>query len=130
MEMERQEIDKKLSNLHNYTGTQNYYDTGKLFNNILLTDGIRYVAENGYSWLITDILANITANRKIREYLQRDYFLSITLKVNLEQHTAELIFTDGNDNEIYRQRYGYTDAEVSEIKMYYCDGVLMLSSEY
>ena len=130
--MERQEkkIDKKLSNLSCYYGTERYYNMGKLFNNILITDGVKYVAENGYSWFITDVASVIVANRKIKEYLQRDYFLSITLKVDAERHEADLIITDGNDNTLYKQHYSYTDAEVEELKLFYCDGVLMLSSEY
>ena len=88
------------------------------------TDGVRYIAQNGYAWLLSDAQIVIRMKPKLR----REPFLVIELKVNLEEHTAKMIITDGNNNTLYRQQYNYTDAK-RNIKLYYENGVMLLPSE-
>jgi len=125
------EQDKKLSILDSFIGTQNYYDMGVLFRGIKITDGVRYVSENGYSYLVTDILSILTACRKIRRYLATDYFLSIVF-IAYPNRKGEIIFSDGNGNTVFKKTYRYTDAEVDKIKFFYDERVkiLMLASEW
>jgi len=122
--------DLKLSKLGHYFGTVNYYDLGGIFRHIVVTDGVKYIMDNGYSWLVTDVASVIVTNKKIRQYLSWDYFLSIKLKVNLEEKTAIMTIGDGNGNILYTQKYQYTDAEVEELTLFYADGVIMLASEW
>jgi hypothetical protein len=125
--MEKQP-DLELKALNSYYGTQNYYQ----YMGVLFTDGIRYIMENGYSWFVTDAIAIIIANQTIRRHLQKDDFLTIKLKLNKDKDgftTADMIFEDGNYNELYRQHYDFTDAK-KELKLFYTGNVLMLSSEY
>ena len=120
--------DLELKALNSYYGTQNYYQ----YMGVLFTDGIRYIMENGYSWFVTDAIAVIVAHQKIRRHLQNDDFLTIKLKLNKDEDgytTADMIFEDGNYNELYRQHYDFTDAK-KDLKLFYTGNVLMLSSEY
>jgi len=120
--------DLELKALDSYCGTQSYYR----YMGVLLTDGVKYLMENGYSWFVTDAIAVIVAHPKIRRHLQEDDFLTIKLKLNKDEDgytTADMIITDGNDTQLYRQHYDLTDAK-RELKLFYTGNVLMLASEY
>jgi hypothetical protein len=122
------EPDLELKGLNGFIGTQNYYR----YMGVLFTDGIRYLMENGYSWFITDAIAVIVAHPKIRRHLQEDDFLTIRLKLNKDEDgfaTADMIITDGNDTQLYRQHYDFTDAK-KELKLFYTGNTLMLASEW
>ncbi len=120
--------DLELKALNQFYGTQQYYR----YMGVLLTDGIRYIMENGYSWFVTDAIAVIVAHPKIRRHLQKEDFLTIKLKLNKDKDgytTADMIMEDGNYNELYRQHYDITDAK-RELKLFYTGNTLMLASEY
>lgn len=121
-----QKPDLELKALGGFIGTQQYYrEMGTLY-----TDGVKYIMENGYSWLVTDALAVIKFSRKLRA----EPFLVVKLIVDLETSEACLTIDDGGKGEpakvLYRQKYGYTDAKRKEVNLYFVDNVLMLASEY
>ena len=118
--MEQKQADLELKEL-------GYYDcTGHHWKGMwgTYTDGVKYIAENGYAWLLSDAQIVIRMKPKLR----REPFLVIELKVNLEDHTAKMIITDGNENTLYEQEYRYTDAK-RDVKLYYENGVMLLPSE-
>jgi hypothetical protein len=120
---ETENPDLELKALHGFSGTQEYHKVLG-FN---VTDGVHYIMENGYSYLVTDCLAVILFTRHIRE----QPFLAITYSVNLGTKTAGFIITNGNEDTLYSQNYGYTDAKIKEpLKMFLTDHVLMLAGEY
>jgi len=100
---------------------------------VLLTDGVKYIMENGYSWFITDAIALIICPPpKLKKHLQKDDFLTIELKLKNDKDgytTADMIISDGNYNVLHKQHYDLTDAK-RELKLFYVKPVLMLSSEY
>lgn len=117
--MQQLKDDLDLKELESYTGTQQYH-------NILgfnVTDGIAYIIQNGYSWFVTDSLAVIRFDEKIKKL----EFLSIKLK--LDGNKAQMLITDGNDNILYTQDYTYTTAK-KELDLYFTNGVMLLSQEY
>jgi hypothetical protein len=116
--------DLELKGLNGFIGTQNYYQ----YMGVLFTDGVKYIMENGYSWFVTDAIAVIIANQTIRRHLQNDDFLTVELKLTAENE-ADMIITDGNDTQLYKQHYDFTDAK-KDLKLFYTGNVLMLSSEY
>lgn len=117
--------DLELKSLEDFRGTQNYYE----FMGMYLTDGIKYIMDNGYSWFVTDTIGVIIAHRGIRRYLQKDDFLVIRLKVNREKKTAMMVVDNGNGKLLYIQNYDYTNAK-RDLKLYYTGKVLMLANEY
>lgn len=122
METKQINEDRTLKDLGQYYGTENYYKI--MTKNV--TDGIIYLMKNGYSWFITDILSVVLCKQKVSQ----EDFLGITLKVDLENHTAKLKITDGNETTLYTQNYNYTDAKVTELKLFFTNEVLMLAREY
>lgn len=57
-----------------------------------------------------------------------EVFVAIKLKLPVEG-TAQLVYYDSNNNVLYTQKYGITNAR-REFIMYYTEGVLLLSGEY
>ena len=112
--------DLELKNLEQFIGTTQYYNVL----NANVTDGIKYIMDNGYSWFVTDALI------VIKMKLKTEPFLTVKLLLNeTKKDTATMEISDGNDNVFYTQIYSFTDAK-RDLTLFYTDNVLMLSNEY
>jgi len=111
--------DLELKYLDQFIGSERYYRVM----NTIITDGVNYIMQNGYSWLITDALI------VIKTKLINEEFLSIKLQVNKEKNTAIMLITDGNNRVLYKQYYNYTDAK-RDLTLFFENNTLMLNSEY
>lgn len=117
--------------LARFTGTERYtrYPMG-----LVLTDGARFLVENGAAWLI-DIIAAARLTPAVRA---ADYeFWSLTLTP--DTGGAEVLCTDGDQGPgpvtLYRQQVEQTDFPLREIRLYVqrdetLGKVVMLTSEY
>jgi len=117
-------MDLELSQLEQFCGTQQYHAV--IGANV--TDGVAYIMENGYSWLVTDALIVI----KMKPRLKREGFLTIELVINKgEAHKDEatMRITDGDKFCLYEQHYGYTNAR-RNVNLFFTNNVLMLAGEY
>lgn len=109
--------DLELKELNQFCGTEQYHNVM----GVNITDGIKYIMENGYSWFVTDFV--VVAKMK----LKNQEFLSIKLK--LKNETGQMEVTDGNNKILYTQEYKWTNAK-KEIQLYFEGNVLMLTGEY
>jgi hypothetical protein len=119
--MIRMETDLELKQLGQYYGTQQYYNVF----GVNVTEGVKYIMDNGYSWFVTDFIAVF---RSRFPKLRNQPFLTVKLKLTGDSE-ADMIIEDGNYNELYRQHYDFTDAK-RELKLFFTDNVLMLNTEY
>ena len=110
--------DLELKDIGQYYGTEFYHS---IMLGVKATDGVEYIMRNGYSWLVTDAI--VVAKMK----LQKEEFLVVTLKL-LKEGDADMIITDGNEHELYKQHYNYTNAK-REITFYITDNIVLLPSE-
>jgi len=113
----REDEDLYLRDIDSYIGSEKLYNVMGVY----VTDGVKYIMENGYSWFVTDAIA------VIRTKLKTEDFLAIALTV--KNNNAVMEITDGNGHVFYRQQYKWTDAK-RNLTLFYVDNVLMLSSEY
>jgi len=107
-------------NLRQCTGTENYY---KGFGGYLHTDGIKFLEDDAEChWLISDIgIVAMTFKDvpfQLWKFRCKDAIGLLTMQ------------EDTNAPIKYEQKYSYTDFPEGEIKLYVCDGVLLLPSEY
>ena len=109
--------------LAQFTGTEGYW-THPLYGRINYTDGVKYVADNGAAWLIDKIAITTLHVGK----LNRETFLTWTLTKS--DGGAQLVCTDGNDTELFREIIGFTDFPLETIKLFLTNNILMLPSEY
>ena len=88
------------------------------------TEGVKYVAEacEAY-WLLTD--SGIECMN-----LSKDEGLIVVKLVRNDDDSAQLIYEDGNYNNLKTVEISYTDFPLKEIKFYFIDGIMLLPTEY
>jgi hypothetical protein len=123
MQKAEQQSDLDLKGLSGFYCSENYYNVL----GVNVTDGVKYLMDNGYSWFVTDSLAAILFDRK----LKAEEFLVVKLTLTGD-HKAEVTIDDGGKGKdpviLYRQAYDYTDAK-RNLKLYFENAVLCLASE-
>ena len=108
-----------------FTGSEAFYQYG-LKGEMLFTDGVKYVADTARAyWLLDEITL---AQRFKREVAAEEFQLWIL--VVAEDRTAMLTCDDGNGHIVHSKQIPYTDFPIGGIKLYVCNGVIMLPSEY
>lgn len=113
------------ADLAQFTGTENWY-RHPLQKNVLYTDGIQYLAEKaGAYWLIDEIAFN-----QMQPIIGSEEFQVWTLRVDLEETSAVLICDNGNGKIVYQKTIPFTDFPFDEIKIYFTNNVILLTSEY
>jgi hypothetical protein len=112
--------DKNLTQIDQFYGTTQYYNVM----GTRVTDGVKYLMDNGYSWSVTDAVGVLQAEPKV----MGEEFVSIKLKRNATGGCV-IRYEDGNEKLLYQQKYDYTDAKV-DVQMFYENGVLLLPSEH
>ncbi len=110
--------DLELKELPYFTGTTSYQN----YMGINLTDGVQYIAENGYHWFMSDMVVILAMK------LRTEPFCSVKLKLG-DDNSAVATIEDGNGKVLHKQNYKITDAK-KELTLFYSNGVLMLASEY
>ena len=110
--------------LSQFTGTGVYY---RISRKHVLTDGSRYLAEQGACFWMMDAIAS-----HLCEIGTADWF--VLVRVQVTEGRAVMIYEDGNDREHARQEIPYTDFPLDSITLYACwdqeHWVIMLPSEY
>ena len=113
-----------------------YFHGSEMFYQIPLirtrfTNGLKYLANVAECfWLITDV--SVIA----KSLLNRSHFITIDFKRLSEEeqdytgYEAEIIYSDGNGNIFEIHRYNFTDFPLDELRLYFVDNTLMLTSEY
>ena len=116
-------------------GLQHFHGSEMLYQIPLIrtrfTNGLKYLANVAECfWLITDV--SVIA----KSLLNRSHFITIDFKRLSEDeqdftgYEAEIIYSDGNGNIFEIHRYNFTDFPLDELRLYFVDNTLMLTSEY
>src|SRR5882672_8897661 len=103
------------TDLAHFTGTENHYKHA-LMRNVLYSDGAKYVADTGGAHWLLDIIASMQLDAKVKGEEFQVWQLNTFKKDNSDSHYGILTCGDGNGNEVYRQKIGYTDFPLPEIK--------------
>jgi len=114
-----------LKALHQFTGSETWY-RHSLNRKVLYTEGAQYLAEHGGAYWLLDTIAIAQAHDKA---VAAEEFQLWTLRVNPDS-TGLLTCDDGNKNIVYRQPLPFTDFPLPEVKLYFCNDVIMLPGEY
>lgn len=110
--------------LAHFYGSDEVYRHG--FFNMLYTQGVQYLAEKAKCYWLLDVIASQQFKLKIN----REPFQVWTLTVNQSKEAVLTCVRDTGAKPLATQRIGYTDFPLPEIKLYLCDGTLMLPNEY
>lgn len=94
--------------------------------NIYYTEGVQYLAEKaGCYWLLDAI-----GSWQLKATVKAEPFQLWQLAVNADKEGVLTCCRDSGKAAIVTQRIPFVDFPLPEIKLYLCDGVLMLPSEY
>jgi hypothetical protein len=126
MKAQVNEIKEGLQHFH---GTEMFYQIPLL--KTRFTDGLKYLSEVAECfWLITDtsVIAKNLMNRS--EFITIDFKRLHKEKQDFTGYEAEIIYSDGNDTILEKQRYRVTDFPLDELRLFFVNDTLMLPSEY
>ncbi|MEM1120106.1 MAG: DUF6876 family protein [Bacteroidota bacterium] len=118
-----QQATELLTNLAQFTGTQNYY-FHPLFKKYHYTDGVRYLAQKGECYWLLEFIFGHQSNTQI----SNTPFQVWTIVKDGDK--ATITVSDGNDNIIRTFQLNYTSFPLDEYTLWMIDGVLLLKSEY
>jgi hypothetical protein len=108
-----------------FTGSEHWYQHS-LNRNVTYTDGAKYVAdEGGAYWLLDEIALSQRFEKKVATTRFQVWKLTVH-----EDRTAALTCSDGNDNIVYAKHIEFTDFPISEITLWFTNGVIYLPSEH
>lgn len=110
------------ADLSAFIGTETW-QRHALNRNLLLTDGVRYFADQAGAWWFLDIVAT-----EIFRIQATHPFLVIDLDVN--DGKAVIRVSDGNDAMLFKRHIHFTDAPDGLWRFYLTDNVVLLPSEY
>ena len=126
MKAQVNEIKEGLQHFH---GSEMFYQIPLI--RTRFTNGLKYLANVAECfWLITDV--SVIA----KSLLNRSHFITIDFKRLSEEEQdytgseAEIIYSDGNGNIFETHRYNFTNFPLDELRLYFVDNTLMLTSEY
>lgn len=120
-------VNQKIthSELAQFSGAEKYYR----YQNLLLTDGVFYLAENAGSFWLMDVIWSHAMEK--RWYGKEDF---ITCKLTVQNNVGEVVFDDGNGRILVTQHIPFTDFPLENIQLYIVRGernlVVMLPGEY
>ena len=121
-ELQKLGLDKLT--LSQFTGTGAYY---KISRKHVLTDGTKYLAEQGVCFWMMDAIAS-----HLGEIGTADWFVLVRIQVT--EGSAVMIYEDGNEREHARQEIPYTDFPLDSVTLYACwdqeHWIIMLPGEY
>lgn len=118
------------SDLANFTGSTTWW---RLPTGVLLTDGAKFVAENGCAWVI-DLIESHQLTAKVKAEEMQFW----TIRKH-DDNSATATCTDGGKDggepkALTSQKILYTDMPVKELKLYRIDDgehrIILLPSEY
>ena len=120
------ELDTWMSQCY---GTESYY-IFPLLPQFKYTDGVQTFVEHAEAfWFLTDTLCYIHKTlQKLHKKPDQEFF-AIYLKVS-EQGPADLIITDGNEEELFRHHYTSVSVPAGEWVFFYEYGVLLWHMEH
>ena len=123
------QVNEILEGLQHFHGSETIFQIP--LTRTRYTNGIKYLASVADCyWLITD--ASVIA----KNLMDKSYFITIDFKrLSLEEqdamgHEAVIIYSDGNDNVLEKQKYNFTDFPLDELRLFFVDNTLMLPNEY
>ena len=123
------QVNKIQAELRYFTGTEMYYFIPLL--RTRYTDGLKYLANVADCyWLITDVSVIAKSLKHRSRWVTIDFKRLPMEKQETSGYEAEIIYSDGNDNVLERHGYGVTDFPLDELRLFFVNDTLMLTSEY
>jgi hypothetical protein len=123
------EVSEFEKNLGHFTGTDEWHRHGFGRFRLLLTDGAKYVAEEGKAYWLFDLIFSYQPQLRNFGNEEMDENFQVWELKRLESGSWEASCNDGNRKVLVSQHIPYSDFPLTYIKIYCIDGVCLLPSE-
>ncbi|WP_017654843.1 DUF6876 family protein [Fortiea contorta] len=97
---------------------------------LLYTEGIQFVAEEAQAYWLIDAIASYQTNELLSKHPELKEFQLWQLEVNTDKTAVLTCGVDSDCHPDVVQNIEFTDFPLQQIKLYVCQTVLMLPSEY
>ena len=110
--------------MRQFIGSENWF-LHPLVENVLYTDGIRYVASRAGAYWLVDEIAFAQYEPKVKAVKYQLWILDVN-----EDQSAVLRCMNDDMKEVMRKVIPYTDFPLNEFKVFFIRDVILLPSEY
>lgn len=119
------------ASLDQFTGSDTFHKWSIMFRRDVMTEGVRWLAENAECYWLMDLIASHQSTSSVR----KEEFQTWILTKSKSSSGALAVAEDGNENRIASQRVKYTDFPLDTIKFFAVRNELggitiMLPNEY
>jgi len=97
---------------------------------LIYTEGVKYMAERGEAYWLIDAIASYQPDKRIASRPDLVDFQLWELVVAKDKSAALTMRADSGQPAVITQEIPFTDFPLKQIKLYVCNGTLMLPSEY
>lgn len=118
------EID--LSDLKHFTGTSVYYKHWR--GQLVMTDGVKYLCDNGHAWFI-DIIDSVQHKLKLKRDDMQFWQLNVKEGHDVGEAVCKVSDEEGEAYPIYIQSFP-TTSPLNGLRVWVKYNVMMLPSEY
>jgi hypothetical protein len=115
-----------IAELRNFYGTTQYHRWSAIFQQMVITDGVLFLAQTTKCFWLLDMIASLQPRALQDPSLQNIQFW--TLKVKDRQ--ATLVCERDLDDPAFEQKVEFTDFPLPEIQLWVSDGVIYLPNEH
>ena len=107
-----------------FTGSELWYKHS-MIKSITYTEGVRYLAARvGAYWLIDEVVFAQKANKQLPKQHMQIWHLTVN------DSEGELTCIGDDETIIFKKKIPYTDFPMESFKLYFCNNVILLPSEY
>lgn len=121
--------DQLTADLRQFTGTTQWHRWSHL-TRLVCTDGAKYLAEEASAYWLLDAIASHQNAPALKDSAQLQEFQVWLLIVNADKYCRLTCAEDSDGEPVVVQNIEFTDFPLKEIKLYVCDNVVLLPSEY
>lgn len=120
--------DQLSADLRQFTGTTQWHRWSNL-THLVCTDGAKYLAEEAGAYWLLDAIASHQKSL-VRNFPAMQSFQVWLLNVSDDKSCRLTCAEDSDIPPVVVQNIKFTDFPMKEIKLYVCDRVILLPSEY
>ncbi len=116
------------SDLAQFTGSEIFYRHWK--GRLVYTEGVDYLAEKGDAYWLIDAIMFYQPDKRIASRPELANFQLWELAVHEDKTATLTVRADSDKPAAITQEIPFTDFPLERVKLYVCNGTLLLPSEY
>ncbi|MEL6556000.1 MAG: DUF6876 family protein [Cyanobacteria bacterium J06621_11] len=117
------------TDLSQFTGTSQWHRWSRL-TNLVCTDGAKYLADEAGAYWLLDAIASYQGSSVLKSSQRLQELQVWVLTVSADKSCRLTCTEDSNVSPVVSQTIEFTDFPLKEVKLYVCNNIVLLPSEY